>query len=221
VLKIFKADAPEDLIAAVGAGNHSGREVVRSVFPGIKDKDKGKAVLPPTGDNVVPLAPRRGKKMPKDGKTKGYAVPLQGLIPGMAVHYAGCCHPLPGDRVVGIVTQGKGVTIHTIDCPTLESFAAMPERWLDVAWNPAEIGNDHHVGRIKLVVINEPGALSSLSTVIAKNLGNILNLKITHRSTDFFEMTIDVEVDDLKHLTNIIAALRATPAINSVERARG
>ncbi len=219
VLKIFKVDAPEDLIAAVGAGNHSGRDVVRAVFPGIKDK--GKAVLPPTGDNVVPLAPRRGKKIGKDGKTKGYAVPLEGLIPGMAVHYAGCCHPLPGDRVVGIVTQGKGVTIHTIDCPTLESFAEMPERWLDVAWNPAEIGNEHHVGRIKLVVINEPGALSSLSTVIAKNLGNILNLKITHRSTDFFEMIIDVEVDDLKHLTNIIAALRATPAINSVERARG
>jgi guanosine-3',5'-bis(diphosphate) 3'-pyrophosphohydrolase len=220
VLKIFKVDTPEDLIAVVGAGNHSGREVVRAVFPGIKDKAKS-APLPLTGDNVVPLAPRRGKKPSKDGKTKGYAVPLQGLIPGMAVHYAGCCHPLPGDRVVGIVTQGKGVTIHTIDCPTLESFAEMPERWLDVAWNPAEIGNDHHVGRIKLVVINEPGALSSLSTVIAKNLGNILNLKITHRSTDFFEMIIDVEVDDLKHLTNIIAALRATPAINSVERARG
>ena len=219
VLKIFKVDTPEDLIAVVGAGNHSGREVVRAVFPGIKDK--GKAVLPPTGDNVVPLAPRRGKTAAKDGKTKGYAVPLQGLIPGMAVHYAGCCHPLPGDRVVGIVTQGKGVTIHTIDCPTLESFAEMPERWLDVAWNPAELGTQHHVGRIKLVVINEPGALSSLSTVIAKNLGNILNLKITHRSTDFFEMIIDVEVDDLKHLTNIIAALRATPAINSVERARG
>ena len=219
VLKIFKADTPDDLIAAVGAGNHSGREVVRAVFPGIKDK--GKATLPATGDNVVPLAPRRGKKAAKDGKTKGYAVPLQGLIPGMAVHYAGCCHPLPGDRVVGIVTQGKGVTIHTIDCPTLESFAEMPERWIDVAWNPAEVGAQHHVGRIKLVVINEPGALSSLSTVIAKNLGNILNLKITHRSTDFFEMIIDVEVDDLKHLTNIIAALRATPAINSVERARG
>jgi GTP pyrophosphokinase len=57
--------------------------------------------------------------------------------------------------------------------------------------------------------------------VIGKNLGNILNLKITNRSTDFFEMMIDVEVKDVKHLTNIIAALRATPAINSVERARG
>jgi len=63
--------------------------------------------------------------------------------------------------------------------------------------------------------------LSSLSTVIAKNLGNIQNLKITHRSTDFFDMVIDVEVADVKHLSNIIAALRATPAINSVARARG
>ncbi|MCC7166318.1 MAG: bifunctional (p)ppGpp synthetase/guanosine-3',5'-bis(diphosphate) 3'-pyrophosphohydrolase, partial [Rhodospirillales bacterium] len=67
---------------------------------------------------------------------------------------------------------------------------------------------------------NEPGSLGSLSTVIAKNLGNITNLKITNRSTDFFEMIVDVEVRDLRHLTNIIAALRATPVISSVERAR-
>ena len=60
----------------------------------------------------------------------------------------------------------------------------------------------------------------SLSTVIAKNLGNITNLKITNRSTDFFDMLLDIEVRDVKHLSNIIAALRATPAINSVERAR-
>ena len=62
-------------------------------------------------------------------------MPIRGLIPGMAVHFAGCCHPLPGDRIVGIVTTGKGVTIHTIDCETLESFADTPERWLDVAWD--------------------------------------------------------------------------------------
>jgi GTP pyrophosphokinase len=60
-----------------------------------------------------------------------------------------------------------------------------------------------------------------LTTVIGKNNGNIMNLKIVNRSTDFFEILIDVEVKDVKHLTNIIAALRATPAINSVERARG
>jgi GTP diphosphokinase / guanosine-3',5'-bis(diphosphate) 3'-diphosphatase len=143
------------------------------------------------------------------------------LIPGMAINFAGCCHPLPGDRIVGIVTTGKGVTIHTIDCETLESFADAPERWLDVSWHVDPSKAEGHVGRLHVVVANEPGSLGSLSTVIGKSEGNITNLKITNRSADFFEMMIDVEVKDVRHLTNIIAALRATPAINTVERARG
>jgi GTP pyrophosphokinase len=138
------------------------------------------------------------------------------------VHFAGCCHPLPGDRIVGIVTTGKGVTIHTIDCETLESFAETPERWLDVGWERGDDdANQPHVGRLHVVLSNEPGSLGNLSTIIGKGEGNISNLKITNRSTDFFEMLVDVEVRDLRHLTEIMAALRATPAINSVERARG
>jgi GTP pyrophosphokinase len=139
----------------------------------------------------------------------------------MAVHFAGCCHPLPGDRIVGIVTTGKGVTIHTIDCETLESFADTPERWIDVSWDKDPDAGQLHTGRLNVVIANQTGSLGSLTTVIGKNDGNIMNLKIVNRSTDFFEILIDVEVKDVKHLTNIIAALRATPAINSVERARG
>jgi guanosine-3',5'-bis(diphosphate) 3'-pyrophosphohydrolase len=137
------------------------------------------------------------------------------------MHFAGCCHPLPGDRIVGIVTTGKGVTIHTIDCDTLESFAETPERWLDVAWDQDPTSTEQHVGRLSVVITNQPGSLGSLTTVIGKNLGNISNLKITNRSIDFFEVLVDVEVKDVRHLTNIIAALRATPAISSVDRARG
>ena len=148
-------------------------------------------------------------------------MPIRGLIPGMAMHFAGCCHPLPGDRIVGIVTTGKGVTIHTIDCETLESFADAPERWLDVAWSSESETSPGHVGRLHVVIANEPGNLGSLTTIIGKDGGNISNLKITNRSTDFFEIMVDIEVGDVKHLSNIIAALRATPVINSVERARG
>ena len=147
-------------------------------------------------------------------------MPIRGLIPGMAVHFAGCCHPLPGDRIVGIVTTGKGVTIHTIDCDTLESFADEPERWLDVAWSSEE-ADAAHTGRINVTIANEPGNLGSLTTTIGKQGGNISNLKITNRSTDFFEIMVDIQVADVKHLSTIIAALRATPVINSVERARG
>ena len=104
---------------------------------------------------------------------------------------------------------------------TLEQFTATPERWLDVAWEKGADSTGPHVGRISVTVANEPGSLSALSTVIAKNKGNISNLKIVNRMSDFFEMLIDIEVRDVKHLTNIIAALRADPAISSVDRARG
>jgi GTP pyrophosphokinase len=206
VLKRYKVETVADLHVLVGKGHHSGRDVVEAVFPGIKDSGKIR--------KIIPLARRR------KSKTNDTPVPITGLIPGMAVHYAHCCHPLPGDRIVGIVTTGKGVTLHTIDCETLENFQATPERWVDVAWDVDEKDNVF-TGRLHLVVANEPGSLGSLSTIIGKNLGNISNLKITHRSQDFFEMLIDVQVVDAKHLTNIIAALRAMPEVTTVERARG
>jgi len=199
-----------DLYTAVGQGHHTAREVMLAVFPGERQKRRLQSVFP----SLRPRG-RAGKPAAKDG-----AVPLRGLIPGMAVHFAHCCHPLPGERIVGIVTTGKGVTVHTIDCETLENFQQTPERWIDIAWDAAS-DETPHLGRLRLVVANEPGSLGSLSTIIGKNLGNISNLKITSRSTDFFEMLIDVEVSDVKHLTDIIAALRATPVIASVERARG
>ena len=148
-------------------------------------------------------------------------MPIKGLIPGMAVHMARCCHPLPGDRIVGIVTTGKGVTIHTIDCDTLETFADTPERWIDVSWGEGKDSPESHVGRINIIIQNEPGSLGTLSTVIGTNGGNITNLKITSRSEDFWEILIDIYVNDTKHLNNIIAALRATPSIANVERAKG
>jgi GTP pyrophosphokinase len=209
VLKIFQATSTDDLFANVGAGLHSAHEVFNAVFPGHKQTERDEKTGLPT---VRPKPKPKGKDQP---------LPIRGLIPGMAVHYARCCHPLPGDRIVGIVTTGKGVTIHTIDCETLESFSDSPERWIDVAWDIGSNRPENHVGRIALVVANEPGSLGSLSTVIGKNDGNITNLKITNRSQDYFEMLMDIDVKDAKHLTNIIAALRATPVINSVDRARG
>jgi GTP pyrophosphokinase len=210
VLKKLKFENSDDLMAAVGAGLQSGREVLHAVFPGTK------AALKTA--KVGPLAGARAKSAKK---AKGPAIPIVGLIPGMALHFAGCCHPLPGDRIVGIVTTGKGVTIHTIDCESLESFADAPERWLDVGWDNGSGDPEVHVGRLHVVLNNEPGSLGNISSVIGKSEGNISNLKITRRSLDFFEMMIDVEVKDVRHLTNIIAALRATPTVSSVERARG
>ena len=207
VLKKFRCGSVEELCAAVGKGHHGAREVLVAVFPGIKQATRSMRVWP------------FGRGRGRGDKAKKSKLPIKGLIPGMAVHYARCCHPLPGERIVGIVTTGKGVTVHTIDCETLETFQDTPERWIDLAWEVDE-ESDAHTGRLRLVVANEPGSLGDLSTIIGKNHGNISNLKITDRSLDFFEMLVDVEVQDAKHLSNIIAALRAAPVITSVERAR-
>ncbi len=203
VLKRFGCQSVEDLLAVVGEGQRTGREVFAAAFPGAPGRTRDR--------KVVPLIQRPRKPA---------AIPIKGLIPGMALHFAGCCHPLPGERIAGLVTTGKGVTIHTLECDTLEKFANQPERWLDVSWADSD-DETPQIGRLQVIIANVPGSLGSLTTVIGKNRGNITNLKITNRSQDFFEMLIDVEVTDVKRLTNIIAALRATPIITSVERARG
>jgi GTP pyrophosphokinase len=213
----FKQATADDLIASVGAGLIGAREVLTAVYPGLKQSRKQ------GGADVVPIS--RARKAKARGETsqpkkESGQIAIKGLIPGMAVHFARCCHPLPGDRIVGIITTGKGVTIHTIDCATLESFSEAPERWIDVGWDSVSENAGIYTGRLKITVANQPGSLSSLSTVIARHEGNISNLRIVNRSMDFFDMVIDVEVNDVKHLADITAALRATPAINAVERAR-
>src|SRR5246500_1414359 len=177
VLKTFNCATVEDLYVAVGQGLAPGRTGGPTAVPLQHEPKVGKVIS-------LDRARRRTKR-------NDVAVPIRGLIPGMALHFAGCCHPLPGDRIVGIVTTGKGVTIHTIDCETLESFAETPERWLDVAWSNDE--DAIHVGRLNVTIANEPGNLGSLTTVIGKQGGNIRNLKITNRSSDFFEFMIYVE----------------------------
>jgi guanosine-3',5'-bis(diphosphate) 3'-pyrophosphohydrolase len=212
----FKQATTDDLVANVGAGLIGAREVLTAVYPGLKQARKAGSA------DVVPISRGRkaGKARDPQAKKGNGQIAITGLIPGMALHFARCCHPLPGDRIVGIITTGKGVTIHTIDCATLESFSDAPERWIDVGWDAVGDGAAAYTGRLKITVSNQPGSLSSLSTVIARHEGNISNLRIVNRSMDFFDMVIDVEVADVKHLADITAALRATPAINAVERAR-
>jgi GTP pyrophosphokinase len=206
VLKRFQADSAEDVQAAVGEGRVSAREVLFAAFPGAKEKEKEKG------------APKRRMARDTLSPESGDAIPIRGLIPHMAIHFARCCHPLPGDRIIGIVTTGKGVTIHNMDCPTLENFTDMPERWLDVSWDTEAADGTAFTGRIRAVLLNEPGALAEVTGVIGRDGGNISNLKFTSRSEDFFEMLIDVEVSHAKQLNNVLAALRASKHVNSVER---
>ena len=139
----------------------------------------------------------------------------------MSYHLAGCCSPIKGDKIVGIVTAGIGVAVHTIDCETLVSYQDAPDRWLDVSW---ELNSNEDIisnSRIVVVLNNKPGSLGKVTSVIAKNNGNISNINFSVRKADFFEIIIDIEVRDANHLENIIAALRMESEVSSLERLKG
>ena len=209
VMPNFEAESIDDIYAKVGEGLITGWDVLRAVYPAYKQSKLEKvvkAIKVPSLKNVL-----------KKNKSKSEPLKIKGLVPGMAVHFAGCCHPLPGDRIVGIVTTGKGVAVHTIDCKVLEKFADEPERWLDIAWGD-EAENETHVGRLKIMLANEPGALADLSNLVARNNGNISNLNIVYRTISYFELLVDVEVKDVKHLNDIIAALKASRVVSYVAR---
>ncbi|MFA5593179.1 MAG: bifunctional (p)ppGpp synthetase/guanosine-3',5'-bis(diphosphate) 3'-pyrophosphohydrolase [Micavibrio sp.] len=210
VAQQLRVDNIDDVFANIGSGHFVARDVFKAIFPAHQAEQA--AAARENDPDKIAYAKRQGSSKP---------MPIKGLIPGMAVHFARCCHPLPGDRIVGIVTTGKGVTIHTIDCETLETFADTPERWLDVSWGEGPDSPEAHVGRLQVTLSNQSGALAALTTVIGKNGGNITNLKITNRTLDFWDMLLDVYVTDTRHLNDIIAALRATAQVASVERAKG
>ncbi len=211
-LKGLKLPTLHDLYVAVGNNNISAKDVVAAAYPDLRRAPR-----------VLPTLPPRPGARPA-GKL-GADMPISGLVPGMAIHYAGCCHPLPGDRITGIVTTGKGVTIHSQDCPTLESFAATPERFIDVDWEPsafiADKRADGHTGRITVTAENGPSALATVTNAVAKHEGTLANLRVVTRQLDFCEILLDVEVRDVRHLATVIAGLRASAGVHQVERARG
>lgn len=204
ILPQFKQATIDDLLANLGSGIIHLHDVVHALVP------------TPT----TPQHPQGVEIKTKPKKTtQGDSIRIQGLIPGMAVHLARCCHPIPGDRIVGIVVTGKGVTLHTNSCKSLEQFKDQPDRWLSVAWDIDEPNNElRYVGRLKIILANKQGSLSTISTIIAKNAANISNIKITYRATDFYEMIVDVDVRNVEHLHILMAALRTSPLVNSVVR---
>jgi GTP pyrophosphokinase len=154
-----------------------------------------------------------------------FDMPITGLVPGMAYHFAGCCHPVPGDDIVGIITTGKGVTIHARECQTLEGFAATPERFIEVDWNYEALSKGRpdgktggHTARISVIGANDPASLANLTNAIAKHEGSVTNLKVVNRQADFIETLVDVDVRDVAHLSKVIAGLRGAVGVRGVER---
>jgi len=199
-VKCLNYNTIEDLYISIGEGIHTVSDIIAVVYP---DDKPSSPVVPP--------------KKVKAASPSSTAISIKGLIEGMTVHYAACCHPLPGDAITGIVTEGKGVTIHTQDCEDLSKFSDT-ERIVEIAWEDDLTQKNRHAGRLKITFLNIPGSLASVSTTISTQGANISNIKVANRTVDFWDVLIDVEVKNVTHLKSVIASLRALSIINSVER---
>jgi len=140
-------------------------------------------------------------------------VSIRGLTPGIAYHLGECCHPVPGDRIVGIRQTGEPIEVHTIDCMALES--GQDADWVDLAWDSRSKGG---TARLQVIVKNQPGTLATVANIFGVNKANILNLQLVNREGPFHTDIIDLEVADAQHLMRILSALRALDCVAQADR---
>ncbi len=212
-----------DLIAAVGRGELTSEGVLKAVYPDYQDERTTTSPRAAAGEGWFGLEGGRTMKfrVPGEAETSSHSIPIRGISGDLPVQFASEGGAVPGDRIVGILTPGEGITVYPIQSRELKEFDDQPERWLDVRW---DINPDDPVrfpARIALTSLNEPGSLAQIAQVIADNDGNIDNIKMVRKGADFHEILIDLEVWDLKHLNRITSQLRQKPIISSVDRVNG
>lgn len=186
-LKLDDADA---LMEAIARQKFTDAQVMEALMPGSTEDE---SALQPV------------QRMP---------ISIKGLTPGVAFTLASCCHPVPGDRIVGVRQPDAPIEIHQISCPKLD--AVEDQDWVDIGWGDKAEGG---TARIAVTLKNEPGALGMVATLLGQHKANILNIRFDTRDTTFHTNMIDVEVRDAAHLMKLIAALRAADAVSSAERA--
>ena len=191
----------EDLYVDIGEGRRNVKDIFYKLHPEIER------------DVSFKKGEKNEAKRSSDISASFY---IAEAVDGMAVHIAKCCHPLPGEDVVGIVTTGKGITVHARECDTLRKFVEAPELWLDVQWNRREVRNQ--IVKIEAVLIHEPGALAALCSGIGQLEANITNIQSLARDDDFFTFLVDLEVQNATHLQSILAVLGSNRYIESVSR---
>jgi guanosine-3',5'-bis(diphosphate) 3'-pyrophosphohydrolase len=213
----------DEVMAAVGRGEMRASDVARAMYPDYKEERAAGAAANRAKPESGWFGLKRAKvmfKVPTAGEQNG-AIPIRGINGDLPVRFAPNGGAVPGDRIVGILIPGEGVTIYPIQAPALKEFEETPERWLDLRWDVDERTPQRFPARLAIQSVNEPGSLAQIAQVIAEHDGNIDNIRMSRRAPDFTEVTIDLEVYDLKHLTSIIAQLRAKPVVAKVERVNG
>jgi len=219
----------EDVLATVGRGELASSDVLRAVYPDYKEvrlaapparpREEGWSKIRNAAGMIFQL-PGLGSRKERQEKADATAVPIRGVGGDLPVRFApeGA---VPGDRIVGIVQPGVGITIYPIQSPALTEFDDQPERWIDVRWDIDGEARQRFPARISVTAINAPGSLAEIAQLIAANDANVHSLTMTRTAPDFTEMMFDLEVWDLKHLNRLIAQLKETAAVSEAKRVNG
>jgi GTP diphosphokinase / guanosine-3',5'-bis(diphosphate) 3'-diphosphatase len=184
-VKRLKLEDEEELMHRIGAGKITDRALMEALVPGFD------------ADGV-------GADFPNQER----AISIRGLTPGVGYHLGDCCHPIPGDRIVGLRAPGQPVEVHTIECDRLAS--GVDADWVDLSWGQ---GSDGASARLRVIIHNRPGTLGEIAGIFGYHKANIINLRMTARDVEFHTFEVDLEVHDLQHLMRIISALRASDRV--------
>lgn len=214
----------EDVLAAVGRGEMFSGDVLKAVYPDILDERRAVVPRVPSAEGWFALRSNPNLLFHVPGLNEEVdwnIMAKEGLTADLPVRFATNGGAIPGDRIVGILTPKKVITIYPIQSPELTAFDNQPDRWLDVRWDLQEGDRALFPARLQITAINEPGTLGTIATVIGENGANIDNIVMKPASSDFRILVADLEVSDVKHLGAIVSQLRVRPIVNKVERVNG
>ncbi len=189
------------MFEALGRSHENVGHIIKVAFPGVElDKDEIK--------NRVTL----------DDQHAASLIAGEDLTPGITLHLGECCHPIPGDRIIGLREPDRGLVVHTIYCGTVAHYEDRPELWVDLQWTELAKSGVRAIGRIAVTAADNKGVLALQCSAVAQAGGNITGVTTRERSGQFINLVFDIEVEDLRHLEQIKAALRALAVVEQVER---
>ncbi len=218
----------EDVLAAVGRGELPTTDVVRAAVPeadiakiSADRRRPGRPQSSHSDDGWFNIAKGIGLKFRWPGSSKDkqavqqQGLPIRGVRNDVPVSFEES-GAVPGDRIVGVLTEGEGIRIFQIHSPKLKEYEH--ERWIDVTWDVDPEAPERFPAKLSVTALNEPGTLAQIAQLIGEADGNIDNLRMVRRAPDFTEMLIEVEVWDLEHLTQIVSGLKGKSVVSQVER---
>ncbi len=214
----------EDLLTAVGRGETTADDVLKAIDPNLVQEGGPKRRTITRNDegwfNLRRVTSFKfrwpGLLAGSEDEDGGKGVPIRG-VNGASVHF-GEGGAVPGERIVGILDPGQGITIYPIHSPHLRDYEDQLDRWIDVTWDIREGATELFPARIQVTAVNGPGSLGKIASVIGAAGANIDKLQMVNRGHDYTQMLIDVEVLDLKHLTDMLNGVKNLNVVSSASR---